>query len=604
MKATKILTCGVMSFVATVALVSCNKDEKSMLEELKVCLASTPDKVDPALNTTVDGGTYDAHLFAGLVRYVPGKDGSLELAADLAESLPTPTIASDGKATYTFELRDGIKFSNGDDIVAQDVVDSWNRAASYSVGTVEGLDADYGYMFEVIDGYNSMNEKSEAGTLKAGDEKSFLNVKADGTDKVVVTTTLEYPYFYELCAFPAYAVVHDAWNLDKDGAWAIDPSKCVSSGAYKLTSFERDVQMVVEKNENYWDTDNVTTKKIDFVFSDDESATLGQYMTGSLSLIDTLAKDTVAEYKDKADYHVMGQLGTYYVCFNINASTFNGLTQAQGENLRKGLSLLINRKYICDTVTGEGQTPSTGFVGAGLTDPQGGEFVDHNGDNEDGSGWTGNANDYTSNVAKAIEYIKAAGYTYDDTTKKFSGVPTINYSVNTGTGHESIAAAIKAQFAEYGITVTVNTMDWANFVTTRKQGNYDAARNGWLADYNDPISFLDMWITESGNNDCQLGKDAAASYTYTIDLSGIGKYSKLTGTWAQTYDVLIGYIKKEQDKDTRYKLMHKAETLLMSTGVIAPIYNYVDNWLQNTKLGNVYASPLGYKYFAWATLED
>ena len=600
MKLTKVLTSGVLGIASVAALVSCGGSKSTTLDNLSVCLASTPDKVDPALNSAVDGATYAVHLFSGLVKYADTNgDGELDLTADLATELAKPSVGSDGKATYTFTLRDGIKFSNGEDITAQDFVDSWNRAASYSIGGVTGLDADYGYMFEVIDGYDSLTESS-----KAGDEKTFLNVKATSTNTLTVTTTLEYNYFYELLAFPAYSVLYDAWNLDSDGAWAIKPSTCVTSGAYKMTKFTNAVEMVVEKRDDYWDADKVTTKKISFVFSDDDSAMLGQYEAGELAFIDTLSKATVTSYKNKDDYHVVGQLGTYYVSFNINASLFNGLTQAQAENLRKGISLLINRKYITETVTGLGETPSTGFVGAGLTDAAGGEFIDHNGDNEDGTGWTGDAENYASNVAKAIEYIKAAGYTYNESTHKFSGIPSIDYIINTNSGHQAIAEAIQAQLNEYGITVNISSSDWASFLQTRKQGNYSVARNGWLADYNDPISFLDMWVTSSGNNDCQLGRDAAASNTYSIDLSSIDGYQALSGTWSQTYDVLIGYIKSEDDAAKRYALMHKAETLLMSTGVIAPIYNYVDNWLQDPDLGNVYASPLGYKYFMWATLED
>ena len=184
--------------------------------------------------------------------------------------------------------------------------------------------------------------------------------------------------------------------------------------------------------------------------------------------------------------------------------------------------------------------------------------------------------------------------------KGFADMPSINYIFNTNANHKAIAETIQATYKNYGIKMNVSQDTWDNFLQTRKQGNYSVARNGWLADYNDPISFLDMWITDSGNNDCQLGRGDAANNTYTIDLSSIEGYEKLTGTWAETYDVLISKIKKETNTNKRYKLMHKAETLLMSTGVISPIYNYVDNWLQNTSLTNVYASPLGYKYFTWA----
>ena len=603
MKTKKILLGSAMAVAAVATLASCGGNSG-----LSVCLASTPDHVDPALNSAVDGASYAVHLFGGLVRYVPAKDGkSVELAADLAKELPTP-VKEGGKVSYTFTLKDDVKFSDGTAIEPSDFVKSWNRAASYTPedATAEGaLDADYNYMFEVIDGYDSLNDKQAAGTLKASDYQNFLNLTADDDKNTLkVVLPVDVPYFYELCAFPAYMVLKDADKLPADGSWAKDPSKFVASGAYTLKSYEKDVKMVIEKNSTYWDAANVSTEKINFVFSDDSSAMLAQYDAGELQLIDDLDAETVASKQNAKDYHSIGQLGTYYISWNVNGDTFKNTSIANNEaakaEVRNAISLLIDRKTIVTNVTKMGQTPSTGFVGAGLTDPAGGEFVDHNGVAGDGKGYCGDANNYAANKAAAITTLKKY-FTYDETTKKFTNFPTIEYLFNTNSGHQAVAEAIQAQFKEVGITVNANKQDWAQFLQTRKKGDFSVARNGWLADYNDPISFLDLWTTGSGNNDCQLGKDAHATVTgYEIDLTGIGSYGKLTGTWAQTYDVVIAKIKSETNTANRYKLMHKAEDLLMSTGCINPIYNYVDNWLQAEKLTNVYASPLGFKYFTWA----
>ena len=603
MKTKKIFFGAAMAVAAVTTLASCGGQSG-----LSVCLASTPDHVDPALNSAVDGASYAVHLFGGLVRYVPAEDGKgVKLAADLAKELPKAVKEGD-KVSYTFTLKDGIKFSDGTAIEPSDFVKSWNRAASYTPGdeSPEGaLDADYNYMFEVIDGYSSLSEKDEAGTLKADDYKNFLNVTADDdANTLKVVLPVDVPYFYELCAFPAYMVLKDADKLPSDGSWAKDPKGFVASGAYKLKSYEKDVKMVIEKNPTYWDAANVTMDTINFVFSDDTSAMLAQYNAGELQLIDDLDAETVAAKQKANDYHAIGQLGTYYISWNINGDTFKNTSIANNEaakaEVRNAISLLIDRKTIVTNVTKLGQTPSTGFVGAGLSDPAGGEFVDHNGVNGDGKGYVGDANKYEDNKAAAITTLKKY-FTYDEATKKFTNFPTIDYLYNTNSGHQAVAEAIQAQFKELGITVTAKNQDWAQFLNTRKQGDYSVARNGWLADYNDPISFLDLWLTSSGNNDCKFGTGTHATYSgYEIDLTGIGSYGKLTGTWADTYDKTIAAIKAETNTENRYKLMHKAETLLMSTGCIAPIYNYVDNWLQSEKLTNVYASPLGFKYFTWA----
>ncbi|HPZ00847.1 MAG TPA: hypothetical protein PLS28_05210, partial [Clostridiales bacterium] len=128
-------------------------------------------------------------------------------------------------------------------------------------------------------------------------------------------------------------------------------------------------------------------------------------------------------------------------------------------------------------------------------------------------------------------------------------------------------------------------------------------RNGWLADYSDPISFLDMWVSGSGNNDVQFGKGNDANLgIYSIDLSKWGYDVKVeNGTWAQTYDVLISTIKGCTDENKRYEMMHYAEDLLMSTGCICPLYFYTDIYMLDKDVQGFYESPLGYKYFMYCT---
>ncbi|MGM9970880.1 MAG: peptide ABC transporter substrate-binding protein [Anaeroplasmataceae bacterium] len=600
----KVLFSGTLATVAALGLASCKSS--SELKPLAICIASTPDHIDPALNSSVDGATYDVHLFSGLVRYVGNKQtGELELAPDLCTEIPVGSATSDGKVKYIFTLRDGITFSDGTPIVASDFVKSWNRAASHTAedtkGTetedddvvVTGLDGDYCYMFDCIDGYYDLDDKAEAGTLSATD-KFKLNVTAVNDKTLEVVCPVALPYFNELLAFPAYQVLKNADTLSADGAWA-KSSSCVTSGAYTIKKYEEDVELVLQKNDAYWDSSSLTQDEITFVFSDDDSSTYGQYQTGDIQFMNNLPQSMIAELQKDPEYHVIGQLGTYYYCFNINSSAFAGKTQAEQEEIRNALNLLIPRKYICDSVAQGGQTPSTGFVGAGLSDPKGGEFVDHNGVNGDGSGYCGDANNQTANNTKAIEILDK--YYTKDSEGKYTNFPTLNFIYNTNDAHKAIAEAVQAAFATHGIKVNISNEEWAQFLNTRKQGNYDFARNGWLADYNDPISFLDMWTTDSGNNDCQLGREAAASFTYSVP--AVAGYEALNGTWAETYDVLIARVKSISDANKRYELMHAAETLLMQTGCILPIYNYVDTYMQSSSLTEVYSSPLGFKYFMW-----
>ena len=190
---------------------------------------------------------------------------------------------------------------------------------------------------------------------------------------------------------------------------------------------------------------------------------------------------------------------------------------------------------------------------------------------------------------------------YDFDGEKFTNFPTLTYLYNTSEGHKAIAEYLQSVLAGVGITMNLENQEWNTFLETRKAGNFSIARNGWLADYNDPISFLDMWTTASGNNDVQLGKGANVDMkAYSLDLTDLGYDTKVeNGTWAETYDVVISDIKSCTDIEKRYALMHKAEDLLMSTGTICPLYFYTDLYMLSKDVKGYFQNPLGYKYFMY-----
>ncbi|MBR1989057.1 MAG: hypothetical protein IJ987_01185, partial [Firmicutes bacterium] len=157
-----------------------------------------------------------------------------------------------------------------------------------------------------------------------------------------------------------------------------------------------------------------------------------------------------------------------------------------------------------------------------------------------------------------------------------------------------------------GITMNLENQEWATFLDTRKAGNFTIARNGWLADYNDAISFIDMWTTVSGNNDVQFGREGHAEQAiYNMDLSGIQGYedkSVTGGTWAETFDNLVTWIKTESNLEVRNQLMHVAEDLIMETGCICPLYFYTDLYMLSDSVKGFFSIPLGYKYFMYTTI--
>lgn len=565
---------------------------------IAVCLASEPDTIDPALNSAVDGATMIVHLFSGLAKWTKNGD-SYEIVADCAEELPEGVLNDDGTTTYTYTLKSGLKWSDGQDLTANDFVFSWNRAVSVD------LAADYGYMFENVDGYDAI----------WGDEPdpdATLNISAPDDTTFVVTLSTDVPYWNELLAFPTFFPVRE--DVVADEAWATDPSTYVSNGAYTMTGWEHNSVITVEKNEYFHDVDEVTMDAIEFYLSDDANNMLSNFENGTWQLIDSVPTNEIATLKESYpdEFHIDGQLGTYYIGWNVNQnilpsdSTLEGAeAEAARAEIRNALSLLIDRNYIAEEIGQAGQQPASSFVASGLTDAAGGEFYENAGHSDDYVGYYDVSEDaLQSNYDEAIETLKKY-YDYDEDSGTFTNVPSMTYLYNTDEGHKAIAEYVQSAWAQVGVTINLDNQEWNTFLNTRKAGDYTVARNGWLCDYNDPISMLDMWTTASGNNDCQFGKgDNATIAAYSVDCSDIEGYEDFVvdgGTWAETYDTLIADIKTESDNDKRYLLMHKAEDLLMSTGAINPIYYYTDIYMVDSSIDGFFSIPLGYKFFTYSS---
>ena len=457
-------------------------------DTLRINLASEPDKLDPALNSSVDGATLAANTFAGLYTY--NADG--ELTPNVAEGYE---VSEDG-LTYTFTLKDGLKWSDGSDMTAADFEYSWKRAAATETA------ADYSYMFNGIKGY-----PDELAVAASEDGKTF-------------TVELSAPcaYFLDLAAFPTFFPVKQSevegaeGYLDENGAvlnpgaWATEAG-FVSNGAYVLTEWVHNESMTYTKNPYYWDAENVKIETLQFMLSADDTAIYAAYQAGDLDFADTVPTDEIATLlaEENPEFHIVDELGTYYVCFNVKSDLFAGKTVEQAAAMRQAFSLLIDRQYIADTVGQTGQKVATSYIPLGMMDGQGGMFKV-------------NDDDYTYPVEDgyygvdvdteaAIELLKSAGYEFDDSGMLSADTPiSFEYLTNETSGHVAIAECIQQDLAMVGIDMTIRTCDWNVFLNDRKAGNYDVARNGWIADFNDPINMLEMWETNSGNNDVQFGR--------------------------------------------------------------------------------------------------
>ena len=574
------------------------KSGKSGKTDMSVCLASEPETLDPALNSSLDGATMLCHLFSGLGRWEE-VDGKMVVVPDCATELPKAVINADGTATYTYTLKDGLKWSDGKDLTAKDFAYAWQRAAAPATAS------DYGYIFQIIDGYNSLYPPD--GSPAEPDAK--LNVVAKDDKTLVVTLTTDVPYWNEMLAFPTYFPVRE--DVVSDKKWATEAATYVGNGAFKMKEWTHKSVITLEKNENYHDADAIKLKTLNFFLSDDANNMLSNFKTGDWQLIDDIPSEELENIKKddkwKDSYNLKPQIGTYYTCWNINKSLLpegSNLTGVEAEKaqqeIRIALNKLFDRNYIVKEVAKGGQLPASSFVAYGTTDEDGKtNFCEKAGSSDKFHGYFDPSEEaVSSNYDEAVQTLKKY-YNYDEATKTFTNIPEIPYLYNTSEGHKAIGEYLQAQFAGVGITMNMENQEWNTFLATRKAGNYFYARNGWVSDYNDPICFLDLWTTNSGNNDIQFGRDAHEGLAmYSVDLTDIGDDMKVeNGTWAETYDVLIGKIKTATDPAKRYKMMHKAEDLLMSTGCVCPIYYYTDSYMLDPSVKGLVVNPLGTKYF-------
>ena len=447
-------------------------------DTLRLQLASEPDFLDPALNSSVDGACLAANSFSGLYTY----DASGKPVPDCATGYE---VSADG-LTYTVTLRSGLKWSDGSDLTAADFVYSWKRAAS------DATAADYAYMFNGIKGYPN-------------------NLAVSAPNATTFVFELESPcaYMEDLMAFPPFFPVKQSaveafedWKTNP-GGWCQDAG-FVSNGAFVCTGWNHDVSMTYEKNPYWHNADKVTVNKLEYMLSADDTAIFAAYNAGNLDFADGVPTDEVAGLLGNPEFHIVDELGTYYVAFNAKSKIFEGKTPQQAACMREAFTILIDRDYICTNIGQTGQVAANSFIPLGMADGNGGVFKKNA---EDGyfDAFAIN-NKQADTVARAVMLLKAAGYKFDGDKLSAETPIQLEYLTNTTTGHIAIAESIQQDLSAVGIELSIQQQDWNVFLEERKAGHFDFAREGWIADFNDPINMLEMWTTASGNNDCQFGR--------------------------------------------------------------------------------------------------
>lgn len=464
------------------------------LADITVNFSSDPETMDPALNSSVDGAVMLTNSFAGLYGY----DTDMNIIPECAEEVVAPTALDGGKYQYVIKLKDGLKWSDGVDMKASDFEYAWKRAADPATA------ADYQYMFDVIDGYSD-------------DETCNLNVTADDAAGTITIVTSAYcAYFDQLMAFPTYFPVRQ--DVVENDSWATSAATYVSNGPFRMKDWTVGSEIVFEKNPNYWDAANVKLNSIKFFLSNDDDAIYANFTNGTIQYTTTVPVSQIPVLKAdpnrmNVDFFIGDYIGTYFLEVNVNwsfkpglavtsdtAEAWEGWTPAQNAEVRHALGLLIDRNYIVEQVTAAGQLPAYGFVPAGMDDGTGTEFR-----SATDQWWSVDPADYEANKAEAVEILKKY-YTFDEATGKFTDFPKFEYSANPTSGNLAICAAIQDMWDDYGIEVDVDQRDWAVIQTALTAGDFTLSRLGWIADYNDPVNFLEILVSSSGNNHPHLGR--------------------------------------------------------------------------------------------------
>ena len=513
---------------------------------------SNPETLDPALNSAVDGGNTIITVFETLLiinennEAVPGQ----------AESW---TTSEDG-LTWTFTMRDGLKWSDGSELNAKDFEYSFKRmanpdtAAPYAetcLGMIDGFEEAAG--FPDKDGNPTVEPNLDA-----------LNVKASDDGKTL-TIVLGYPcsYFDKIAAFAAMSPVQKATVEANGDAWCTSPDTYVCNGPYMITEWTPSERIVLTKNPNYvggWDNSKIVSDSITLLLLEDSSASYAAYNSGEAVLIKDVPTDEIpslTKAEDGGDFYVDTILGTYYVSLNLKRDAF------KDPKVRKALNLAIDRDYVANTIMQGTYSAADSIVGPGIVDEKG-NFHDN-----------GNAPyisaDYEANLAEAKKLLEEAGYPNGE------GFPTIEYSCNDAGYHVPLAEYLQQAWGDLGITLTISKMEWSSFTAARRAGEYDVARNGWVMDYNDPSNMLDLFCSGNGNND---GKYSNPEFDAAIEASRVA------------------------DVTEHFAQLHKAEDILMEDNGCLPIAYYNDYWLQSSSLKGIWHNPYGYWYLQYGYIEE
>lgn len=547
----------VLAIATVFCLGACGKKQTAAKSEITVQIGPNPETLDPALNSAVDGGNMLITLFETLL--IIDEDNKVQPGQ--AEKYE---VSEDG-LTWTFTMRDGLKWSDGTELNAKDFEYTFKRLANPDLAapyaeTVIGMVAGY---------TEAIGNPDDEGKPTTDPDSEKLQVKASDDGKTL-TVKLAYPcsFFDKLVAFGTMSPVQKATVEANGDSWATKPETYVCNGPYIISEWTSSERIVCKKNPNYkggWDSSRIVTEQLTFLLLEDSAAAYAAYQNGTAQMIKDVPTEEIPSLKkaeDGGDFYIDTILGTYYLSINNTLDIFKDV------NVRKALSLAIDREYVANTIMQGTYTPAYNFVGPNVVDFEGMFF--------DNSLKANGGNTYiTKDHAKALEEAKAAlaaaGYPNGE------GFPKITYSTNDAGYHKPLAEYLQQCYKEIGITMEIDIVEWKAFTPQRRAGDYEMARNGWVMDYNDASNIIELFYSSNGNND---GKYNNPAFDEALDKS------------------------KVADSKAHFEALHEAEKIVMEDYGIIPVAYYNDFWLQSPALKGSWHSPYGYWYFQYAYLDE
>lgn len=514
---------GCLAFLS--GLISCSKPAPVQDKILRLGNGAEPKGIDPHVVTGIPEAHIVGALFEGLVSLHP---------ATLA---PLPGVAeswaiSEDLMTYTFRLRKNARWSNGEAVTADDFVYAWRRLIDPSTAS------------EYV---NQGSYIAGAEDIISGKSKDWSRFKALAPDShtLVVTLKAPTPFFLSLLNHHSLYPVHRS-TIERHGDRWTRPENFVGNGAFRIKSWEMNKPFEVERNPVYWDAATVMLDGIHFYPIEDLATEENMFRTGKIHATNSLQSERIEVWKGKQEYISHPLLGTYYYLVNTKHPVL------RDSRIRKALALSIDRGAIVKLLNG-GQLPAHNFTPPGIGGFSPSQRIQYD-------------------PPRARELLTAAGFAGG------ASFPKLDILYNTSVEHKKIAEVLQQMWKkELGIDVGLFNQEWKVYLDSRKKLEFDLGRAGWIGDYPDPNTFLDILITDGGNNH--------------------------TGWSNEKYDELIRTASSLADPNERWKVFDRCEELIAEEMPVIPLYFYVRNFLKDPRVRGMEPNALEYFNYKFISID-